>query len=398
MNSSHFSFLAILITYYLSHEVLSKVIVKYCYNKHADEPVMKEKNIDASLKQTIILECRTCSEESNRMNKHWFKRTIGTNNTFSDEFIVSKNDSGNVYLDHMHRFVIRDITVDDIGLYYCKHLQDDHIKEGYIYFVDIVDTSTQENLVGNSSVWSDFYFKYIQPTNEKLEGLGSNLTVFLEWETWSPCSPYDSFHKRTQSRIGKCRIRSEGLNISVEIDKHRPNLTLSCRSQLLLRIRPDLKQNLSSIPHYKYVKQCINWFSFEDDPNFESEEREVTLFFGSDLITVCPHSNVYSNLTWFKDDRRVDVLNDVDDLHVFVDVFNILYLSQVGKKDSGLYSCTVDGKKSLNLTVVVVSKPKLVFGVFLRHSLYLFFIAYAFIPVYCFGLKFYLKRRVISRD
>lgn len=397
MKSSHIHFFPMLIIFYLSH-VLSKEIVKYCYNKHADEPVMKEKNIDASLKQTIILECRTCSEESNRMNKQWFKRTIGNNNTFADEIIVSKTDPGNVYLDHMHRLVITDIVVDNIGLYYCKHLQDDHIKEGYIYFVDIVDVSTLENYVGNLSVWSDFYFKYIHSTNGKLEDLGNNWTMFMEWETWSPCSSYDSFHKRTQSRIGKCRIRSERLNLSVEIDKHRPKLTLSCRSQFLLRIRPDLEQFFFSIPHYKDVKQCINWFSFEDDPIFEREEREVTLFLGSDLITVCPHSNVYSNLTWFKGDHRLDVLNDVDNLHVFVDIFSILYLSQVSEKDGGLYSCTVDGKKSLDLTVEVLSKTKFAFGVFLRHSVYLFFIAYMFIPVYCFGLKFYLKRRMISRD
>lgn len=371
-------------------------IVQFCYHKNFDDPDPKEKNVDTLPNKTLILACRDCEQKPYRERKYWYKKSLFPNLTLSQTLLPEQITRGNVYMDSFHRLIIQDIDYEDLGFYYCKRLEDDNVKYGFIYFVDVVQFPQLERFKGNSSTLLTYHNLYINKANDKLKENDYNFTTFIEWGKWNSCSS-DMIGERVRKRIGRCRIKSilPPKNV-IEIEENILDISFSCYSSL---IDKKITEIIGPVPLFEYIENCTNWFTFEDSRNFDIENRNIELDVDSSLTIACPHSNVYSDITWYKNDKVIFYPNNVTnqkDVHIYFDAMRILYLADVNKNDEGLYSCEVNGKKSLELKLVVNERPKVSVRSYFLNLFFIFMMSFFFLPFYCCCLNFYLKKHMIS--
>ncbi|KAF7286872.1 hypothetical protein GWI33_003443 [Rhynchophorus ferrugineus] len=344
--------------------------------------------VDALQGQTLLLRCRFCNAQPSESPKNWYKiDQIGISKpTEIMADMDNEVDRNRIFINQKHSLIVKNISVEDAGLYSCVHYEDKSNKEKFNFLVDIVTKEKASALEkGNVTAWANYQKDYFSSINSMFrESSGTeflyvrdilkiSMELVTQWGSWSTCQ----ICGRPQGmglmkRTGKCRLK---LNSKKErTENHSADElylynapAISCRALRLQRMFPQISNLTSVIPDFIQEDKCDGICNPDAEglnkgwkvgkgTGFKYRKHSV-LQENSHLTFVCPESTLDNKVVWKKNGLTLK-RGDNSNPHVIVDTFNSLYLVDVIPEVAGNYSCYVDNIRMQQIVIFVYSKSK----------------------------------------
>ncbi|XP_030765080.1 uncharacterized protein LOC115889268 isoform X2 [Sitophilus oryzae] len=402
------------------------LITKECREK--DRLISSKKEdfyaiVDALEGQTLFLRCRFCNAEVTDSPKNWYKvDQLGVTEPYEVKIDMGNDINQNrISVNHKHSLIIKNISAQDAGFYYCVHYEDQTNNEKFNYLVDIV---VKEKAVavetGNITAWAKYQENYFFSINNLFkessgtefvyirDQLHISMELITQWAPWSKCQVCGRPQGNgIMKRKGMCRIKLGVMSVlpgnlsAGELYLFKAP-AVSCRSTKLQRMFPQISNLTSVIPDFVQDDRCdgicnpdaegVNkGWKVGKGTGFKYRKRLV-LAEHSHLTFVCPESSLDNSVVWKRNGMTLK-RGDNSNPHVMVDTFNSLYLVDVTPFDKGNYSCYVDDIRMQQIIVFVFSKTKLLTKELVRYLIYLGYILFLSSFCYCGGLIVTCQRR-----
>ncbi|XP_066594837.1 uncharacterized protein [Prorops nasuta] len=316
--------------------------------------------------------------------------------------------------------VIRDFELKDAGIYRCHGKEGQETENKFNFrlepiFKDQSDIFTER---GNLTDWGKYREINLASVTTRfavsrmddlvdIRNEGIILEVISEWGSWGKCEKCIRRHG-IRTRIGYCRLKRQ-MNTTSEIqpknkflfDFFRKSPLLPCKSVLLKQEFPGISSAIRYLPEFILEEKCKNCpreKKTKKRQRFKYKTQRV-LAEGAHLTIACPEATMENNVIWKKDSLELkkgtgrSFRKKDPEARVMVDTFSTLYLIDVSRDEQGNYTCYVDKASMMQVTVIVVSKSKLLTEAFLRHMVYLAVIFLLTSFCYCGGLVLACRER-----
>ncbi|KAK6630270.1 hypothetical protein RUM44_004937 [Polyplax serrata] len=296
-----------------------------------------------------------------------------------------------------------------------------------------VSTKPKEEIVGSVKDFKNYTQFYIGEVNKVLSCKTfaentTNIKAFTEWSTWSECD--FCFRKEgIRSRVGKCRVKfflelnndstyhnflnsvhlgnliynndvtsdqkfkSDAIESKFVMENVKDlGLALSCRSHLLRKLNIEIYNLVYMIPDFVHRETCSGPIKGEPHKKGPRYKKSIILAAGAHLTLVCPDSTIDSDVHWEYNGVRLnpnegtDYILNTEEPRLYVDSFNTLYLFQVSEKESGNYTCFVDGLQMQEVRIIVLTRSIFFTKEFTKHLKCLGFVFILCFFVYLLGI------------
>ncbi|XP_023214360.1 uncharacterized protein LOC111617279, partial [Centruroides sculpturatus] len=198
--------------------------------------IMTEKN------ETILLPCKVCSENETYSSRVWKKEDFSGSLNKVKTDLHDDDDTNRIIVNENHELIIKNITVDDVGFYFCYDLDSNYTKLKYL--VDILNEDNVKLAYLNTTAVFNLTaaaIPYLEPCQHKKSiHYLKNYECTYKWESWGPCDRCLSIGERR--RIGRCRLRMkikitkvillENKDVDKTIDYFLPVFSAGCHSYI----------------------------------------------------------------------------------------------------------------------------------------------------------------------
>lgn len=432
--------------YYFYHLSISIVLfrcIDVLDNKIENEKNCRERNrlitsaegdifmlVDAIPGEKITLQCHYCGENDDQQPKIWYKMKAQRDSKPEEVNLgMDSNVTHNrIRVTIEHSLIIRNVTINDTGFYYCIGLEGQESANKYSYLIDVVFDNGTNPETGSMTKWRQYHEEYLEPVNQMFkksqseevvyvrEKLFLSIEVVTEWDHWGPCEVCGRpAGEGRRHKKGFCRIKltqtTANKPITARSDEESILLgvyELSCRSLILERVFPSISQDLKYLPHFVQTEPCDGLCNPDAEglsKGWKSGKRggfkyrkSYVLAQSDHLVLICPESTLLSTVIWHRNGQvlkpgQIVQSGSDEEPRIIVDTFNTLYLHDVTSEEDGNYTCQVDNVNMQQIDIFVVSKSRILTQAFVRHMLYLSFVLSLTFSCYCAGLFITWKKR-----
>ncbi|XP_058804414.1 uncharacterized protein LOC131671757 [Phymastichus coffea] len=325
----------------------------------------------------------------------------------------------NVSLSRVHvtsenALIFRIFHENDTGIYRCLGKNETQEKGLHNYRIELTVKSNNSDVKGDLAAYEHFKKTNLDPLNKKfaesdidefvgIREAGISLEVVTEWGVWGPCKECVKM-RGVKKKRGHCRLKcyyNESTTGDSEIlQMFKNNPTIPCKSRFLQELFPSVSNATGHLSEFVLTEKCKPCKKEKNKKRrkFKYKKRYL-LAQGGHLTLSCPNTTILSDIIWMRDSKVLprgkgrSVRKKDSTPRIYVDHYNTIYLKDVSDPEQGKYTCTVDDKRILQVTVVVVPKRGLLFEAFVTHLRILGFIFLLTTALYCAGVIKACKHR-----
>lgn len=297
----------------------------------------------------------------------WGRVNYNETNVFYQPFGKKKNGikmPEKMFITNKNSLIIQKLKNKYDGFYYCKGFNNSKLHNKFTYYLEIINETRNPLLNGRASHFKNYSTEVLEPLNLQI-GLeqteDTEVNVFMFWQEWGKCLCGQSKFDSRMFRVAYCLIKIKDQNKTI---------IGSCHSKMIQRTYPTYFIKTMNLSNYQLYKRCtddcvpgtriaaklskiINPNSFmidllEKDSIYRYKFTYYLTQRGN-LRLICPESENSSDIIWIRNEKTLlnksnhPLGTGTEEEHVGVDSNNILYINDATNKETGLYSCLVDG-------------------------------------------------------